>query len=90
MLSKMECLNLAPFCSENLAQGSPKTLQDAPKTPKTGQGPSQTSPRRPQVLAILSGYAFWRSFVAILSGYPLWLSFLGYPLHISFGCTNDT
>ena len=35
----MTCLNLAPFCYENLAQGSPKTPQDAPRTP-------QDTPRR--------------------------------------------
>ena len=41
MTSKMECLSLAPFCKENLPQGSSKTLQDAFKTaqdePKTLQ-----------------------------------------------------
>ena len=59
MSSKMECLNLIPFCSENLAQDSPKTLQDDPKTPqdgprtlpdfpKTPQDAPKTPPRRPQ------------------------------------------
>ena len=59
MTSKMECLNLIPFCSENLAQDSPKTLQDDPKTPqdgprtlpdfpKTPQDAPKTPPRRPQ------------------------------------------
>ena len=48
MSSKMECLNLIPFCSENLAQDSPKTLQDDPKTPQDGPRTLPDFPKTPQ------------------------------------------
>ena len=48
MTSKMECLSLAPFCEENLPQGSSKTLQDAPKTLQDSPGPAQDLPKTAQ------------------------------------------
>ena len=48
MTSKMECLSLAPFCCENLPQGSSKTLQDAPKTLQDSPGPAQDLPKTAQ------------------------------------------
>ena len=59
MPSKMECLNLIPFCYENQAQDAPKTPQDArggperrfkdpQDTPRTPQDAPKTPPKRPQ------------------------------------------
>ena len=51
MASKMECLNLAPFCYEDRARDAPKTRQDtlgclktSPETPKTLQYAPNTGP----------------------------------------------
>ena len=46
--SKMECLNLCPFCYENQAQDAPKTPQDARGGPKRRLKAHQDTPRTPQ------------------------------------------
>ena len=48
MLSKMECLDLGPFCFENQAQDAPKTPQDARGGPKRRFKAPQDTPRTPQ------------------------------------------
>ena len=46
--SKMECLNLRPFCYENQAQDAPKTPQDARGGPKRRFKDPRDTPRTPQ------------------------------------------
>ena len=48
MPSKMECLNLRPFCYENQAQDAPKTPQDARGGPKRRLKAPQDTPGRPK------------------------------------------
>ena len=48
MFSKMECLNLRPFCYDNQAQDASKTLQDARGGPKRRLKAPQDTPRTPQ------------------------------------------
>ena len=48
MPSKMECLNLRPFCYENQAQDAPKMSQDVRGGPKRRLKAPQDTPGTPQ------------------------------------------